>query len=73
MANPISGVSTAQQAAQIQAAQTTQTKQAPKQQQNNAVPQDTVTISNAGRAAQAQPVTQTQKTSADADHNGDTK
>jgi hypothetical protein len=68
MANPISGVSNAQHAAQVaQSAQTAKQQTPPRA----AAPQDTVNISQAGRAAsQAQ---QTQQPSGDLNHDGDTK
>ena len=72
MANAIGGVSNAQQAAEVGggAYQNTPT---PKQNSanNTGTPQDTVTISTAGRAAsQAQAAAQNGKTGGDADHDG---
>ena len=72
MANPVSGIAHAQQAAQIQAAQSTASKPTQKQNPTNAAaPEDTVTISTQGRAASQ--VAQTSKPSADVDHDGDSK
>jgi len=70
MANPIGGVTNALQAAQV--SPNYQTNQTPKQNAQNAgVPQDTVTISNAGRAAsQAQAPTQNQHAAADTGQKG---
>lgn len=71
MATNVSGVSQAQQAAQVAAAQQQAQGQKPQVKQNSA-PQDTVTISAAGKAAnQAQAVQQAAKPSGDVDRDGD--
>ncbi|MBZ5502564.1 MAG: hypothetical protein LAN59_10045 [Acidobacteriia bacterium] len=67
MANPVSTVSSSQQAAHVEAAQAAQARQASQQKPANpAAPQDTVKISAAGRAA-------SQAGSVDSDHDGDSK
>ena len=69
MANAIGGVSNAQHVAATQY----QASQPPKQNStnNSGAPQDTVTISNAARAAsQAQPAGQSSQTGGDSDHDG---
>jgi hypothetical protein len=70
MANAISSALHAQQVAQaVQAAQAHQTNPTPKQNNTRtAAPQDTVTISNAGRAANQ--AAQSQQTGGNADHDG---
>jgi len=71
MANAIGGVSNAQHAAEVSASH--QTAPTPKQNSanNTGTPQDTVTISSAGRAAsQAQPAGQNGKTGGEAEHGG---
>jgi len=70
MANPIGGVTNALQAAPV--SQNSQANQTPKQNaQNTGAPQDTVTISNAGRAAsQAQAPKQNQQAAADTGQKG---
>jgi hypothetical protein len=69
MANPVSGVSSTQQAAPV-----SQAYQTPKQNGANkagGATEDTVTISSAGSAAsQPKAPTQNQKGGADADHDG---
>jgi hypothetical protein len=71
MANAIGGVSNAQQVAEVSASH--QAAPTPKQNSanNTGAPQDTVTISSAGRAAsQAKAAGQTAKAGGDADHDG---
>ena len=71
MSNAIGGVSNAQQAVEVTASQ--QSAPTPKQNSanNTGIPQDTVTISSAGRAAsQSQPAGQNSKAGGDADHDG---
>jgi hypothetical protein len=71
MANAIGGVSSTQQTAEVTASY--QAAPTPKQNSanNTGTPQDTVTISSAGRAAsQAQAAAQNGKTGGDADHDG---
>jgi hypothetical protein len=70
MANPVSGITQTQQAAEIQAAQNAQNtpKQAQQQGTNPAAPEDT--ISPQGHAASQAQAGQPQKTSGDIDHDG---
>jgi hypothetical protein len=71
MANAIVGVSNTHHAAEV--TQSYQAAPTPKQNaaNNTSAPQDTVTISSAGKAAsQAQPAGQGGKTAGDADHDG---
>jgi hypothetical protein len=73
MANPIGSVQNAQQAAQVSATEAHQKTPTPKQNaaNNTGTPQDTVTISNAAKAAsQASAPGQGQKAGGDADHDG---
>lgn len=68
MANPIGNVSNAQHAAQVNESVQTAKQQTPPK---IATPQDTVKISQQGRAAsQAQAAQQGQKSGGDADHDG---
>jgi hypothetical protein len=71
LANPIAGVSSAQQSQQAaQVSQQTPKTQTPKEASGNkgSAPTDTVNISSAGQAAsQAQPAAQGQKSASDSD------
>lgn len=71
MANPVGGVTNAQHAAQVNQAVQTARQQTPAK---DAAPQDTVKISQAGRAAsQAQTASKAPQTSGDVNHDGDSK
>jgi hypothetical protein len=71
MANAIGGVSNAQQAAEVTASHQGAPTAKQKSANNTGTPQDTVTISSAGRAAsQAQPAGQNGKAGGDAEHGG---
>jgi len=71
MANPVGGVTNAQHAAQVNHAVQTAKQQTPAKV---AAPQDTVNISQAGRAAnQAQNANKAPQTSGDVNHDGDAK
>lgn len=70
MANAIGGVSNAQQTAEISASHQAAPTSKQKSANNTGTPQDTVTISSAGKAAsQSQPPGQSAKAS-DGDHDG---